>query len=431
MRICILGLGYIGLPTAVLLSKTHNVFGSDINEELVNKINNRILPFIEPGLGDLLEKSNLEAYTYPVEADAFIICVPTPFDKEVRMADLRYVKGAIRSIIPYLRRDNLVIIESTITPGTCEKIIIPILEKSGLKVGSDLYLSHCPERAIPGRTLDEMVNNSRIIGGINQISMDMSEMIYRSFVKGEIYKTSIRTAEFIKLMENTYRDVNIALANEFAILSEEIGIDAWEAIELANKHPRVSILSPGPGVGGHCIAIDPWFLTESTINARIISTSREINDEMPAYVLSKTKSILYEHDIHDPIITIFGVAYKGNIDDTRETPALKFIKLCEREGWNIRLYDPHVKIFEYALMKMDEAIRGADIIVIETDHKEFSHLNAQWISTLVRNKIIFDLRNILDYDEFAKEGFIIRRLGASMSRMNKEQQMSSTICQPM
>jgi len=428
LRICVLGLGYIGLPTALLLSRSFDVYGCDINEDVVGKINNKILPFVEPGLDDLLRESEIKAEVHPVESDAFVICVPTPFDKELKMADLGFVVNAAKSIVPHLRKGNLIIIESTITPGTCEKIIIPIIEKSGLRVGVDIFLSHCPERAIPGKTLIEMVNNSRVIGGIDKISSDKAEEIYRSFVKGEIFKTNIRTAEFVKLMENTYRDVNIALANEFAILSEEVGINAWEAIELANKHPRVSILSPGPGVGGHCIAIDPWFLTESTINARIISTAREINDEMPAFILSKIKAILYEHDISSPNISILGVAYKGNIDDTRETPAIKLIKLCEREGWNIKVHDPHVTKFEYPLMQLEESVRESDIIIIETDHGEFSHLDAHCISTLVRNKIVLDLRNVLNYEEFLKEGFLVRRLGEPAGRMgNKPLRLSPTL----
>jgi UDP-N-acetyl-D-mannosaminuronic acid dehydrogenase len=411
LRICVLGLGYIGLPTALLLSRSFDVCGCDINKDVVGKINNKILPFVEPGLDDLLRESGIKAEIHPVESDAFVICVPTPFDKELKMADLGFVINAAKSIIPYLRKGNLIIIESTITPGTCEKVIVPIIEKSGLRVGVDIFLSHCPERAIPGKTLIEMVNNNRVIGGIDGLSSDKAEEIYRSFVKGEIFKTNIRTAEFVKLMENTYRDVNIALANEFAILSEEVGIDAWEAIELANKHPRVSILSPGPGVGGHCIAIDPWFLTESTINARIISTAREINDEMPAYVISKIKDIIYEENITNPVIAILGVAYKGNIDDTRETPALKLIKLCERKGWDIRIHDPHVKKFEYQLMSLDLAIKGADLIVIETDHEEFCALDAGFMSHLVRHKLILDLRNILSIEAFVKEGFTVRKLG--------------------
>lgn len=411
MKICVIGLGYIGLPTALLLSNQNEVFGCDINKETVDKVNRKVPPFIESGLEELLQHSNLTAFTHPVEADVFIICVPTPFDKEVKMADLRYVKAAVESIVPYLKTGNLVIIESTITPGTCEKIVLPILEKSQLKVGKDLYLSHCPERAIPGKTFEEMIMNDRIIGGFDERSSELTASIYHSFVKGNIYRTDIRTAEFVKLMENTYRDVNIALANEFAILSEEVGINAFEAIQLANKHPRVSILNPGPGVGGHCIAVDPWFLTENTISSKIINIAREINDNMPAYILSKAKKMLEKQGIRDPTVTIFGVSYKANIDDTRETPTLKLIKLCEKEGWIVKIYDPLVKTFEYPLLTIEDAVKDTDLIIIETGHDEFRELNVKSIFDLARNKNIIDTVNVINKEVFLENKFKISILG--------------------
>ncbi|MDD1730359.1 MAG: nucleotide sugar dehydrogenase, partial [Methanospirillum sp.] len=364
-RICIVGLGYIGLPTALLLGKEHDVTGFDINEDIVSRINRKEIPFLEPGMDELLKSSGIMASTQPVSADVFIICVPTPFDKEVRMADLRHVKQAVEAITPFLCSGNLVVIESTIPPGACEKVVIPIIECSHLKVGSDILLSHCPERAIPGNTFKEMVFNDRIIGGINSLSADITMELYRTFVKGTIYKTDIRTAEFVKLVENTFRDVNIALANELAMLAEDSGINVWKAISLANKHPRVNILLPGPGVGGHCIAVDPWFLTESSCNVKIISMAREINDNMPSFILSKIKRILQEEGITNPVITILGVAYKGNIDDTRETPALKLIKLCEKEGWNVKIFDPLVRKFDYPLLSFDESLRNTDLIIVE------------------------------------------------------------------
>lgn len=411
MKICVIGLGYIGLPTALLLSNQNEVFGCDINKETVDKVNRKVPPFIEFGLEELLQHSNLTAFTHPVEADVFIICVPTPFDKEVKMADLRYVKEAVESIVPYLKTGNLVIIESTITPGTCEKIVLPILEKSQLKVGKDLYLSHCPERAIPGKTFEEMVSNDRIAGGFDDKSSDLTIEVYKSFVKGNIYKTNIRTAEFVKLMENTFRDVNIALASEFAILSSEVGINVHEAIQLANKHPRVNILNPGPGVGGHCIAVDPWFLTENTINAKLINTAREVNDGMPSYVLSMARKMLDAQKIRNPTVTIFGVAYKPNIDDTRETPALKLIKLCEKEGWNVKIYDPLVKTFEYPLLTQEKAVTDTDLIIVETGHDQFKELNLKSISNLVRNKNIIDTVNVVNKKELLENKFKISILG--------------------
>ena len=396
MKICVIGLGYIGLPTAILLSEKNEVVGVDVKTDVVDKINKKIMPFEEPGLDSLLKASTITASTKPQLADAFLICVPTPFDKEIRMADLRFVRMAAESIVPSLRKGNIVILESTVSPGADINVMAPILERSGLKAGEDFYLAHCPERAIPGNTLHEMVNNDRIIGGIDDASTQLAKRIYSTFVKGNIFTTDITTAEFVKLMENTYRDINIALANEFAILAEEAGIDVWEAIALANHHPRVKILSPGPGVGGHCIAVDPWFLTEATNRCRIINTAREINDSMPAYVLSKVKGMTT--GIPRPKITVFGVAYKGNVDDARETPALKFIKLAESEGFTVCTYDPLVRRFEMPLSGMEDAVRGTDCILIITDHDEFKGLDYGHLLDNARHRNVLDTRNVVKGD---------------------------------
>jgi len=410
-KICVLGLGYIGLPTALLLA-THGykVVGVDVNKKVVDMLNQGEAPFNEQGLDELLKdaKNNFVAQTEVEDADVFLIAVPTPLEKSIRVADLRYVRSAAEMIYPHLKRGNLVILESTVPPGTSEKLVIPILEKSGLKVG-EFYFAHCPERAIPGRTIYEMIHNDRVIGGFDSKSAELAKEIYSSFVKGNIYLTDIKTAEFVKLIENTYRDVNIALANEFAQIAEECGINIWEAIELANKHPRVNILKPGPGVGGHCIAIDPWFLTENSTKCRMILLAREINDSMPNYVLQIVRSLL--KGVRDPVITVFGVAYKGNVDDTRETPALKFIRLAENEGYEVRCYDPHVKEFEYEILDLDEAVRGSDCIVIIADHNIFKDIDPQKIAKLMRNKNIVDTRNLLDHEKWRKAGFKVKVLG--------------------
>lgn len=392
-KVCVIGLGYIGLPTALLLSDKNEVIGVDVKQDVVDKINNKEMPFKEPGLDDILNSSSIVASTKPQEADVFLICVPTPFDKEVRMADLTYVKSAAESIVPYLKKDNLVVVESTVSPGACVKVVAPILEKSGLKVKKDFHLAHCPERAIPGNTLYEMVNNDRILGGIDEVSTELTRELYAGFVMGKIFTTDITTAEFVKLMENTYRDINIALANEFAIIAEDTGIDIWEAIALANRHPRVNILKPGPGVGGHCIAIDPWFLTENSTKCKIINTAREINDCMPSYVLHRVKEIV--KGIEQPKVTVFGVAYKGNVDDSRETPALKFIKLIEKEGYDFSIYDPMVKRFEYPLASLDEAVKDTDCIVVITDHNVFKNMDYSKLLDHARHRNILDTRNIV------------------------------------
>jgi len=414
MKICVLGLGYIGLPTAALFAAHgHNVVGVDINKNIIDSIEEGKIPFDEPGLPELLEKAitskNFNAKTEAEESDIFLIATPTPLDREMKMAELKHVRSAAEMIYPHLRKENLVVLESTVPPGTCEKLLIPIFKKSGLDAGKDFYLAHCPERAIPGSTICEMVNNDRIIGGINEKSAELAKSLYSCFVKGTFYLTNARTAEFVKLMENTFRDINIALANEFAQVAEESGVNIWEAIELANKHPRVNILKPGPGVGGHCIAIDPWFLTENSTRCRIVSLAREINDGMPNHVLQIVKGML--DGVSDPLITVFGVAYKGGVDDTRETPALKFIKLAENEGYKVKVHDPYAKEFEYELLGLEEAVDGSDCLIIITDHPEFKKINPERIFELMRSRNVVDTRNILNYKALKEEGFNIRILG--------------------
>ena len=259
MKICVLGLGHIGLPTALLLAAHgSNVVGVDVKKSVVDCLNQGKLPFKEPGIEDLYlrAKDRFTAKSSPGNADVFLIAVPTPLDPATKISNLSYVRRAAGMIADHIKEGDLVILESTVPPGTSERVVIPVLEKSGVAIGDFLY-AHCPERAIPGRTLQEMIYNSRIIGGYDHDSTDQATSLYQTFVRGEIYRTETRTAEFVKLMENTCRDVNIALANEFAKLAEECGVNVWEAVTLANRHPRVSILTPGPGVGGQCITFDP------------------------------------------------------------------------------------------------------------------------------------------------------------------------------
>ncbi|HOI12230.1 MAG TPA: nucleotide sugar dehydrogenase [Methanoculleus sp.] len=409
MKICVMGLGYIGLPTALLFAAHGaDVVGVDVKQSLVDCLNHGNLPFKEPGLEDLYRKARGRfcARTEPEAADVFLIAVPTPLDPATRVSNLSYVKKAADMIAPRLAGGNLVILESTVPPGTSERVVIPRLEKSGVAVGDFLY-AHCPERAIPGRTLQEMAGNCRIIGGYDRDSTEQATSIYQTFVRGQIYQTDTRTAEFVKLMENTCRDVNIALANEFAQLAEECRINVWEAITLANKHPRVTVLNPGPGVGGHCIAIDPWFLTENSTRCRMVSTAREINDSMPNYVLHVTRSLL--SGIRNPTISVFGVAYKGNISDTRESPAFKFIQLAENEGYSIRCHDPHVVEFPHPLMDAMDAAAGSDCIVFLTDHDCFRMIEPATLR--MRTKLVIDARNILDHEKWTDQGFAVRILG--------------------
>lgn len=413
-KICVLGQGYIGLPTALLFANNgHEVVGIDVNKRVVDILKAGKMPFEEKGFQELLDgaiaKKAFRAESLVEEADAFLVAVPTPFDSEMRMADLKYVVSACQMIAPHLKKGNLVIIESTIPPNTCDKQVKQILEKSTLKMCEDFYVSHCPERAIPGNTLHEMVYNDRVIGGVDEKSTQLTADLYSSFVKGSLHLTTSTTAEMIKLMENTFRDVNIALANEFAQIADDYGIDVWKAIEIANKHPRVNILKPGPGVGGHCIAIDPWFLTENANNSSLIMMSRQINDSMPQYVLKMVKEMLA--GIENPTITVFGVAYKGDIADTRATPAKKFIKLAEKEGFKVKIYDPFVKEWCYPILGLEEAVEGSDCIVVLTDHSEFREIDPSKIYIKVSSRKILDTRNIINLDLWKNNGFNVYTIG--------------------
>ena len=413
-KICVLGMGYIGLPTALLLANNGNdVVGVDINERVVATLNEGKMPFGEDGFQELLDSAikngSFRAQKEVDDADVFLVAVPTPLDEEMKLSDLKYVMMACEMIVPCLTKGSLAIIESTIPPKTCEKLVKTILEKSGLKASDDFYIAHCPERAIPGNTLYEMVYNDRIIGGIDEKSTVLAKSLYSSFVKGQLHITTSAAAEMIKLMENTYRDINIALANELAQIADDYGVNIWDAIEIANKHPRVNILYPGPGVGGHCIAIDPWFLTEDTNKGRLIALSRQINDSMSQYVLQMVKKVL--EGIDDPTITIFGVAYKGDLADTRATPARRFIKQAEKEGYRIKVHDPFVKEFDYPILELEESIKDSDCIILITDHSAFKKINPENISDLMRSKNVVDTRNISNHKEWKKAGFKVKVLG--------------------
>ena len=355
-----------------------------------------------------INSGNLKVKTDPEEADAFIICVPTPVIKEggIPKCDLTYVLSAVENIKPYLKDGNLVLIESTIPPKTTE-MIYNLIDK-------DIYMAYCPERVLPGKILKELVENDRIIGGINEESAELAKEIYDSFVDGNIYLTNSTTAEMVKLMENTYRDVNIALANEFAKVCNEMDVNVWDAINLANKHPRVNILNPGPGVGGHCISIDPWFIVEKSQNANLIKMARELNDNMPNYVCNLIVEEFKKLNIKNPKVGIFGITYKGNVDDTRESPAKKVIECLMLNNFEVSIYDPHAKVFEYPLNKLEDCINDSDCLIFLTDHDEFRNFgksDIEEISKLMRNKIVIDTRNILKHELWKEFGFDVKLLG--------------------
>lgn len=394
--ICVLGLGYIGLPTsAMFASHGHKVYGVDLNPEVVKALLKGEVIIEEPYLDILVQaavtSSNLEASDKPREADVFIIAVPTPITEDKR-ADLSYVEAGARSIVPYLRSGNIVILESTSPTGTTDEVVVPILEESGLKAGVDFLVGHSPERVLPGQILMELVNNNRIIGGINQASSVAISELYSTFVRGEMYLTDARTAEMTKMMENTFRDVNIALANELAIICEKSGINAWEVIQLANKHPRVNIHQPGPGVGGHCLAVDPWFIVEKApAEARIIRTAREINDGMPDHVLHNIKRILPKGGT----IAILGVTYKPNVDDIRESPIIELLHLLHEDGgFAVRVHDPYVRLGENYHSTVNGAVQGADLVVIAVNHAAYNGISFKGDSP------VYDLRNAYDGAEY-------------------------------
>jgi UDP-N-acetyl-D-mannosaminuronic acid dehydrogenase len=370
-KIVVMGTGYVGLPLAVMLARVgHEVIGVDIEENVVNAINEGVLHLAEKDIKEIFRepevRKNLHAQKTPCAADVFIISVPTPLDEEKRRADLSQVIDAVESIVPCLRPGNLVIVESTVPMLTCRNVIAPLLEKSGLNVGEDIYLCHCPERILPGEVFEEIVNNDRVIGGLDGKAAEMTREIYASFVKGSLYLTDDVTAEMVKLMENTSRDVGIALANEFAAVAEGLGVDIVEAIELANKHPRVNILKPGIGTGGHCIPVDPWFINEvDPANSRLIHTARLINDEVPPKIAAKIEQAL--KDVENPRIIALGITYKPDTYDTRNSPALKIIEMLKNHGHEVIAYDPIVEGYEYT--SLEEVALGADCLVVLVEHR--------------------------------------------------------------
>jgi len=399
-KICIIGLGYVGLPTACILSlKGFKVVGVDTNSRLVKKLNQVDIGALEPGLAGLantaIKSDRFIAKLSPEEVDIFMICVPTPPTNDNK-ADLTYVKDAAKSILPYLRRGNLVILESTVPPGTTKEIVKPILEKNGLKIGNGLCLAYCPERVLPGNVLKELVGNDRIIGGIDVQSAELAKEIYQSFVEGEIYLTDATTAEMAKLVENSFRDVNIAFANELSRICDKLDLNVWEVVGLANKHPRVNILKPGPGVGGHCVAVDPFFIIEKAPDeAKLIKTVRCVNDSMPGYIVEKVERAVKQAEIKTPIIACLGITYKAETGDLRGSPALNIVRRLREKGYTIRAYDPYVRDFtEFSLFSLEETVRGADCLVLLVDHKEFKKINPYELVKKMRGSLIIDTRGI-------------------------------------
>lgn len=388
-KICVIGLGYIGLPTAaVFASRKVKVVGVDINKHAVDTINQGRIHIVEPDLDILVHSvvndGFLKASMLPEEADAFIIAVPTPFKGDNHEPNLDYIKAASKSVAKVLKKGNLVILESTSPVGATEQMARWIAEERvdltfphQCGETSDIKIAHCPERVLPGQVIRELIENDRIIGGMTKKCTEHAVDLYKIVVKGECIKTDARTAEMAKLTENSFRDVNIAFANELSILCDKLNINVWELIKLANRHPRVNILQPGCGVGGHCIAVDPWFIVhQNPDEAKIIKTAREVNDDKPNFVIKKIKERV--KGISHPKIACLGLAFKPDIDDLRESPALDIVARLANEKYQILAVEPNIKELplrlqdkNVSLVCLNQALEEADIVVILVKHREF------------------------------------------------------------
>jgi UDP-N-acetylglucosamine 2-epimerase (non-hydrolysing) len=367
--VCVVGLGYMGLPTAALFANAgYRVTGVDIDASRVAAVNAGRVAATEPGLAELVglavRGGRLHAQSIMPRSDVFIIAVPTAAKNEA--CDLTHVRAAVAAVSAVVRDGNLVILESTVKPGTCRDELRPALEKHAPQV----MIAHCPERAIPGNTLHEIVHNDRIVGGLTPAATARTIALYQCFCRGQVLGTDATTAEAVKLMENSFRDVNIAFANELAGIADELRFDVWQAIALANRHPRVAILQPGPGVGGHCIAVDPWFLTQDSAAARLIRTARQINDARPAIIAGHAAAMAAR--INAKRIGILGVAYKKGVDDARESPAAPIFEQLSEAGFEVRAHDPYVTRWIHPLIpELDELAAWAQVLVLVTDHSQY------------------------------------------------------------
>lgn len=407
--VAMVGLGYIGLPTAAMLaSKGTKVIGVDVNKAAVDTINSGGIHIVEPDLdavvSEVVKRGLLRATTTPEPADAFIIAVPTPF-KGDHEPDLAYVQAAAHSIAPVLQPGNLIILESTSPVGTTEKMAQWLAEarpdlRFPQQAGDDaqIQIAYCPERVLPGKVLTELVENDRIVGGLTPRCAERAAALYRIFVKGECLITNARTAEMCKLTENSFRDVNIAFANEISLICDEQQINVWELIRLANHHPRVNILQPGPGVGGHCIAVDPWFIVNSSPkHARLIRTAREVNDSKPHYVIGRIKEAAAA--IENPVVACLGLAFKPDVDDLRESPAMEIVHLlAQQKIARLLVVEPHVSQLPTAFHGMEnvefvplaEALQRSSIVAMLVNHREFYGITQQQLA----GKHVIDTRGV-------------------------------------
>lgn len=406
MKVCVVGLGYIGLPTALMMaSHGVDIVGVDYSEKVIKELQSGQLTFEEEGLeetfADALKAGITFASEYP-KADLYVVAVPTPYDKDTKKIDASYVVSAVNSVLDVCEPGAIVVIESTISPGTVDRYVRPAVEARGFKIGEDVHLVHAPERIIPGNMINELVHNNRTIGADSEDVAEKVKEVYQSFCQGSIAITDIRTAEMTKVVENTFRDINIAYANELAKICRLADMDVYEVIKIANCHPRVNILSPGPGVGGHCISVDPWFLVGDYPElANLIRQARTINDSMPEFVLNRTYEIMREKGIEDVSrVGFYGLTYKENVDDVRESPTLQLLESMDRhlcpQGDGIKVYDPYITddMVPGQMHDLKAFLDAVDLVVVMVGHDEIKENE-----DLLKGKVVFDTRKCLAHIE--------------------------------
>lgn len=402
MKVCVVGLGYIGLPTALMMaSHGVDVVGVDYSKKVVSELSSGQLTFEEEGLEEAFQDALQAGIKFTGEyqkADLYIVAVPTPYDKDTKKIDASFVVNAANSVLDVCEPGAIIVIESTISPGTVDRFVRPAIEARGLEIGKDIHLAHAPERIIPGNMINELIHNNRTIGADSEEIAQAVKLVYQSFCEGDIAITDIRTAEMTKVVENTFRDINIAYANELAKICRQAGMDVHEVIRIANCHPRVNILSPGPGVGGHCISVDPWFLVGDYPElANLIRQARTINDSMPEFVMNRTYDIMHENGIDDVSrIGFYGLTYKENVDDVRESPTLQLIEsmgrhLCAQES-GVKVYDPYIAedIVANQMHDLQAFLDAVDMVVVMVGHDEIRDNES-----LLEGKVVLDTRKCL------------------------------------
>lgn len=404
-KVNVIGLGYIGLPTALMFA-AHGVevVGTDYNKELVETLNAGKTTFEEDGLDELFENALEKGIKFTTEYthnNVYIVSVPTPYEKEDKKIDPKYVISAVESVLEVCEKGTILVIESTVSPGTIDRFVRPAITNKGYVIGEDIHLVHAPERIIPGNMIYELKHNSRTIGADSKEIGEEVKKLYSSFCEGEIVVTDIKTAEMTKVVENTFRDINIAFANELSRICRADGMDVYEIIRIANKHPRVNILQPGPGVGGHCISVDPWFLVGDYPEiVNVIKSAREVNDGQPAFVIDRIKAIMKENNIDDiSKVGLYGLTYKDNVDDVRESPTLQMLEIMGDEAEKIKVYDPLINkdIVKNQLHNFDEFINSVEMLVILNAHDQLKENMDK-----IKNKVILDTKNIVTNEEAYK-----------------------------